>query len=249
MCMRPVMFILLLASGCHEKLPKAGDVCGGQDEGTFVCQDAKTALLCKAEVRKVMPCLGPQGCTGGAHATCDQTFAHVGDPCKEPQFSYSPMLACSEDKQTQLECRNGRLELALHCRGPRGCDGATCDRSLLAAGDECYALDGWEKCSIDGKATVACNNESKKLDVVRVCSGPNACRSNGAAGATCDVSAAAIGSPCGSRQPGTRTCDASNDASLLECTSRTHVWARSLACAKGEHCAAGVGSSDAACVR
>ena len=243
-------FIVAAIASCREKTPKPGDVCGAMDEGTIVCQDTHTALLCKGEVRTAIPCRGPNGCAG---KECDESIAREGDACLKDRTEYLPPAACSEDKQTELLCRDGRFEVALHCRGKLGCTpsaGAVnvCDRSVVAVGDECNVhrqkgtrdllrVEMAEACLAGTAATVACDEDlDGKFELVRYCSGPKGCVSLGSSNdAQCDESVATAGSPCGKRQEDHVTCSA-DGGQALRCSRSAHVWEASATCAKGERC-------------
>lgn len=187
-----VMLVSVMAVlSCEAKKPKVGAVCAIEQEGTFVCADAKTGLVCQASRRREIPCRGPKGCAGEKNASCDTSLAREGDACVEAGDTVGGTLrVCSENKSALLACRDGHRTLDLRCRGPKGCDPTkphpengpddACDRSLGEVGDACNTR-GWDgeslgACSVDKKALLKCDkDENGKLVVSRVCDGPKGC--------------------------------------------------------------------------
>lgn len=184
-------FLAMSICACGEKKPKPGEVCKIEDEGTVVCADATTALLCKASRRAVIPCRGAKGCSvdekvkTNKRASCDRSLGREGEACYVDEvFGVEPDDVCSEDKKTVLACKNGKFVVDLHCRGPNACDATkphparfpdrACDRSVGAVGDACntrsYNSESLGTCSIDGKEKLVCDKDDKgKWVTSRIC--------------------------------------------------------------------------------
>jgi hypothetical protein len=257
------LLALLASIGCaNKKPPKPGDACKIEEEGSLVCQDAMTALLCRASRRTAIACRGPKGCGGEQHPTCDATLAREGDPCHEVAPPWSGVEAsggaCSEDRTELLACEKGSFVLAMHCRGSKGCDPGVssplldphaCDRSVVQLGDECNVSSGYarrhdnlDECTVDGKAAATCDtNDNGKFVVNRMCVGPNGCRVGHLSGmpeapmAVCDLSVVPEGAPCGAGDINRLTCS-SDGALLLRCDREKHAFEKEEACGPKRRC-------------
>ncbi|NUO54222.1 MAG: hypothetical protein HOV80_35700 [Polyangiaceae bacterium] len=103
---------------------------------------------------------------------CDRSVVVDGDPCEPKDEGFG---ACSMDAQTRLQCKGGKFVETYRCRGPKKCavdddDDVTCDTSIGAPGDPCYA-EGTGMCSEDKKGLLLCKNG--KLVVESSC--PTSC--------------------------------------------------------------------------
>ena len=179
---RAAVVVVAILAACTPKKPKAGDVCGAADEGTYVCTSATTALLCKGERRVDRECRGPKGC---ANAACDRSVGREGDACSEANAGYYDThdTVCSENKAALLSCRDGKLALDTPCRGPKGCTGAgpvwlgSCDQTFGEAGDPCNrhleTSNTLGACSVDKTTKLACDADGVgkvgKLVVKKTC--------------------------------------------------------------------------------
>lgn len=235
---------------CEAKKPKAGDVCKIEENGSSVCADEKTALTCQAGKRIELPCRGAKGCVAG---TCDTSLSREGDRCI-PVTDYVGGTArvCSEDKASVLRCTDGKLELDLRCRGPKGCDPAqshlersvdlACDRTVGEVGDPCNTR-GWASeaigaCGVDKKSVVVCDkDENGKLVLSRVCAGPKGCTVGILSNTTipapvCDRGPVVAGGACGKDDAAECSADAKQ---LLSCDRATGKYA-GQPCAANETC-------------
>jgi hypothetical protein len=234
------VWLFVLVAGC-KTTPKAGDVCKIEEEGTFVCADATTALRCVGTKRVSLPCRGPKGCAAGVGAICDTSLGREGDACVESATTRrDSFLTCSEDKSAVLRCKDKKLVFDLRCRGPKGCDPKVtlgdvsdhgCDRTIAAVGDACNtrvtSSGASGVCSVDGKNVLMCDKDENGAFIVsRVCGGPAGCKVGPLVGAdysapACDHAGVAAGSPCAKDDP--RACSA--DGALLACDVKSGRYA------------------------
>jgi hypothetical protein len=126
------------------------DMCGPDGTGWWTCKDGKMVLADR--------CRGPRGCKFGAVIAgaleCDTTFGVAGDPCAAGS-------RCNEPRKAVLACKDGKLEVARACKGPKGCSQGKdpfpdCDSSVADEGDPCDP--GQVACSGAGDATLACKS-------------------------------------------------------------------------------------------
>jgi hypothetical protein len=219
----------VLAVACSKPPPAAGQVCKIEEEGRLVCTGASGALVCKGSRWVEQACRGRGGCAG-TPASCDSTLARAGDACAGIADGMSP---CSEDKKERLACRGGHFETDLHCRGPKGCDQTSCDRSRAAVGDECNGpstpQDSNGVCDVTGKYALRCDHSGPGSFVMaRGCGGPKGCQLGTAEysadlSPVCDPGAPTEGGPCGLDDHPTCSADGS---SLFQCDTLTHVWSK-----------------------
>jgi hypothetical protein len=86
---------------------------------------------------------------------------NVGDTC-ENRWGPEHYL-CSLDGLWMLECRDGKLQPAADCRGPRGCtiteegDPNPCDDSVAREGEVCISIE--PTCSEDAHVILTCDHE------------------------------------------------------------------------------------------
>jgi hypothetical protein len=147
-------------TACDISGNRPGDVCSKTDEGVAVCPGPNAMLACHARKFESVPCRGPRGCEMlGEQASCDQSVAEPGEPCKK-----SNAKACSNDKSQVLSCVEGSMKAQYLCRGAGGCSSAGgklgCDQTVAKLGDSCdKGLSGHIACSEDKKALITCQNE------------------------------------------------------------------------------------------
>lgn len=242
---------------CKHEAPKAGDFCKLEEQGSLVCGDATTALLCDDHHRKPVPCRGPAGCHSGE---CDNTVAREGDACLAslpPPATFRPDQACADDRTRTLVCRDGTFVPDRLCRGAAGCDAAkiargamdACDRSRAQPGDPCQAdLFGGlaEKigvCSTDGKAALVCSTDYGKGSFVlgRACTGPKGCApahpswSAEMLVASCDGSVETEGAPCGRDDMNLVSCTPDGRL-VVVCDADAHTWKKLKDCGPTARC-------------
>jgi hypothetical protein len=98
---------------CDKGTETAGASCSPENEGNGACApDGKSLLMCRSGKMVVAAtCKGLNGCRQqGTDLDCNQTIADVGDPCYEGKF------ACSTDKKSRLQCRNGKMVTQKACK-------------------------------------------------------------------------------------------------------------------------------------
>jgi len=140
---------------CDFSANEAGTPCTTDDDTATCSPDKRAMLSCKAGKIQRTACRGPKSCTQTKEeVSCDTSAQELGDVCE------GSAAACSLDKKDRLQCMSGKFELALRCRGPKGCSlGADrrieCDRGGQAPGEPC-GDDGGFACSSDNKAVVKC---------------------------------------------------------------------------------------------
>jgi hypothetical protein len=175
----PLWVLLVVAALAADCKPAVGRPC---TRGQAACTDARSGLFCAPDgTYRAVPCRGRDGCRPeGAKVSCDQSIAVEGDACTEPGF------ACTEDKKTDLTCRDGVFVRAQTCAGPFGCrvapyDGfapgglgaVRCDNDVARAGDPCLD-DGDFGCAPDELEALKC--VAKTMVPFRTCDGPGGCR-------------------------------------------------------------------------
>jgi hypothetical protein len=108
---------------CDNDLSDLGDPC--HEDGDFACTtDAKTLMQCKGgKFADINTCRGPKACTVHEHPeenkigfACDDSIADANDPCDE-----NGEEACSLDKRSLEQCKNGHFVFVRNCHGPGGC--------------------------------------------------------------------------------------------------------------------------------
>ncbi|MBN2197328.1 MAG: hypothetical protein JW751_31285 [Polyangiaceae bacterium] len=160
---------LLVAAllACKASKPTAGGDC--EPEGDNACENPTTHLACRGGKWQAFSCKGPKGCTVSNNVVeCDATIATVDTACDDKGNG-----ACSEDKKSYLECKDGKWKLSSGCLGPLACtvidEGASytvkCDESLAKAGTPCD-MAGNIACSEDKKTQLKCTNNNwvKEVD-------------------------------------------------------------------------------------
>jgi hypothetical protein len=130
----------------------AGEPC--LDDTAMCSADKATMVACKDKKVLVARCMGAKKCSETAtQVNCDTSVQPLGEPCEGED------VACSPDMKQMLHCAGGKLALAQHCRGPKGCVVADrkidCDPGAQSAGDPC-ASDGGYECSGDKKTLLKC---------------------------------------------------------------------------------------------
>ena len=150
----------LQRTSCDISGNRPGDTCTHGSEGVAVCQGEHAMLSCHGGTFVSVPCLGAKGCQMlGEQASCDQSVASPGDPCKKENAK-----ACAPDASQVLACQNGKMAPLYFCRGDQHC-GVTggklaCDQTVALPGDVCdKSLAGSTACSVDKKAVLACHDE------------------------------------------------------------------------------------------
>ncbi|HEY1960317.1 MAG TPA: hypothetical protein VGH28_32125 [Polyangiaceae bacterium] len=123
-------------------------------------------------------------------------IAAIGAPCSAGETS------CSTDGKAMLQCDSGSLQVALTCKGPKGCrpiehgTSVSCDYTYADPDDACNVSDF--ACSTDGKSELRC--DGSKFVVASPCGGPDACTvspsKNGGYSLRCDTHIAPLGAPC-----------------------------------------------------
>lgn len=82
---------------------QAGDDC---NTNAFLCADQTTALECRLEKWRALPCRGPTGCTDDGEVTCDMSQSREGDACAASVEAHG---VCDPTGTAVLTCRNGTL--------------------------------------------------------------------------------------------------------------------------------------------
>lgn len=137
---------------------RPGDVCVRSDEGVAFCAGAAEMLSCRGGKLERVPCRGRGGCElAGDRASCDQSLARVGDPCRSPGG-----LSCAVDGSSALECAGGAARELFACRGPSACTvkggKVSCDQTIARLGDACDPrAKGHVACAEDSSALVTCD--------------------------------------------------------------------------------------------
>lgn len=194
----------LAGAGCKKR---AGSACKGAEA---VCQDKKTALLCRDDAFVEVACAGPTGCAKFQdRASCDTSVAERGDLCMDDEDEY----ACSSDGARALVCKTGRFEPYLECRGASGCAmvgrSVSCDTSIAEKNDPCRT-EGAIACGVDRKHMLVCRDGRFALH--RYCRGRQGCSSEGEA-PSCDETLSLAGDPCG--LPGQVVCSVDGKTELV----------------------------------
>jgi hypothetical protein len=144
-------------TACDVHGNKAGDRCSKDEEGSAVCADTETMLVCRDGTTVRAACRGKGGCVEEhGRAACDATIAEAGDPCGAGSKS-----SCSVSGKAVLVCAGGAMKRTYECRGERGCTIASgkldCDQTVATLGDGCDPrLEGSFACSEDRKGIVKC---------------------------------------------------------------------------------------------
>jgi len=163
---------------CDNPVAKVGDGCN-QENDAACTEDRAQSLVCKREkFVVVLPCKGPRGCRNlGDTVHCDDTVADPGDRC-----ALAGNSACNTDRSAFMKCKNGKFEIASHCRGPKRCtvtekpdenrEQFECDDSITESGDPCED-EGEQSCSSDKRSVDVC--KAHKIVVGKRCEGSALC--------------------------------------------------------------------------
>jgi hypothetical protein len=109
--MRALLLGVAVLAGLACGPPRAGDPC--RTSGGFRCENATTALECRAGSWAAMACRGPGGCTiAGAEVSCDLQGNVAGDLC--PLAKENQGL-CGPGGLSMLQCRAGVLVTTSVC--------------------------------------------------------------------------------------------------------------------------------------
>jgi hypothetical protein len=104
-----VGLVALLGVACAP--PRAGDPC--RTSGGFQCENAATALECRAGTWAAMQCRGDGGCAiVGGEVSCDLQGSLAGDLC--PLTKENQGL-CGRGGLSMLQCRAGTLVTTAVC--------------------------------------------------------------------------------------------------------------------------------------
>jgi hypothetical protein len=226
---RPGSFVSVLAAAfvLFVGLSACGKSPGGKCKlGEATCADKKTALACHGGKLSEVACNGPQGCAKyGEHANCDNSIAMEGDACMgDGEEEY----ACTPDKRRAVQCKTGKFERYLECRGKGGCTISnrvvSCDTSIAGKGDPCKTQDQ-VACAEDGKMLLRCREGA--FTIYRHCRGQFGCRSAGDIPA-CDETLSLEGDPCG--LAGQVVCSVDGQSELV-CQGSSFI--RSRGCKRG----------------
>jgi hypothetical protein len=246
---------MLVLGACDDK-PAAGGKCSMADHLRVVgCQDAHTALLCRDMRLETLACKGPRGCAGD----CDRSLAEAGDPCiSDPNASTGNVdeprteVACTRQGDT-LVCSEGRLIVARHCRGPKGCsvaDKVQCDQSVAGENELCDTRARPEQsCSVDRKAILKCTPHAAgrefgldgKHSKVRDCPTKKGCEHGRLGGSgdaiwpVCDFRDTPAGGACGEGNENLQICSP-DGAAILKCDD-TRTFVEMRRCEQGSRCA------------
>ncbi len=136
----------------------AGAPCNPEKDDWECANDHASVMRCSG-ARWVLAgeCPGPEHCVSTkSKIKCDDTWANVGMRCVA-----DGNMACAFDKSAVLQCTDGVMSEALHCRGAGGCsvrsDLPTCDMTISEVGDRCRG-DGEAACTPDHRALVQCRD-------------------------------------------------------------------------------------------
>jgi hypothetical protein len=220
-----VLAMPLLACKLGNKVgaqPTAGKSC--DKDGSNVCQDQATQLVCQGGIWRSFPCGGPLGCaTSGDKTTCDISGNYSGNLCS---VATNASATCS-GKRSMVTCEEGKIATR-DCRGKRGCydeaGAAKCDQSIAESGTACSSEGAWA-CSVDQKYQLVCKNSEWVQNAA--CRGPDSCSEKkddkGKPMLWCDQRLAYSGDTCFTA--GQRAC--SHDGRvMLECKNGkfAHYW-------------------------
>ena len=169
--------VLLIATfsvpGCKKKVPEAGAKC--TEEGSVVCKDKGSAMLCAGGAWQALPCRGGTGCMsmGAGKDNCTNTKYEEGEPC------VSTKPECRLDGKGVIECKGNKWVLVQKCAGQNGCVanamGWKCDMSTGDEGDPCMpeSKDTFA-CTTDKKTMLRC--DGTKMVPHATCPGMHGCR-------------------------------------------------------------------------
>jgi hypothetical protein len=160
---------------CDVRGNAAGDACLEEEGRPMVCStDKKARIRCTANKIERDECDGKQGCFSKTAATmgCDKRLK-AGDACSLNGDW------CSSDQKDWLTCKDGKLVVAGHCRGPAACapfaDTVACDVSVAEAEDPCSGTT--TACASDKKSVLACRGGTMKVD--QPCPADKPCSASG----------------------------------------------------------------------
>lgn len=113
------------------------------------------------------------GALGSATPGASAAAAVEGTPC--PQ---EPSPRCASDGRGLLGCRDGRLVLLHHCRGPEGCQlragVVVCDMSVARLDEPCtLEMSGNLACSANGSQVLMCKGQ--RFAIEEVCGAGRRC--------------------------------------------------------------------------
>ena len=184
---------VVAVSGCKAKV---GGKCRA---GSSSCVKEGGALFCGDDHKYLATgCHGPKACVQeGTTAACDQSVSLTGEHCED-----NGNIACSVDKQSQLDCKDHKWVVGASCKGAKGCelkgDELFCDHTIADKADPCRR-DGQIACTPDKNFILKCSGSV--MNAIVSCRGPKSCTfeehpERESIEFNCDDSVALEGDPC-----------------------------------------------------